>query len=249
MKNLRVEFAKMKRKRIGMIGFFLLGLELAWSTLPVRNLLAEVVDNADYPAWESVVMFILTLKALIFPILIAVIVSRLNDMEHKGNTWKLLQSMGQGKERIWHAKFMAAFLLISIFQVLEAIYVLGFGNYLGIRTEVPVAMFFKYFVGATVINMALILVQQWLSMRFENQVIAMSVGMLGGFSGIISAFLPAFVRNLLIWGYYINLTPAAFDATGVIQRREIGIWSIVIALIAAALIYAVGYKQMKETEI
>lgn len=249
MKNLKLEFAKIKRKRMALIGFFLLGLELAWVTFPLRKLLKEEVLAVDYPAWEAVIMFVLILKSLIFPVLIAVIVSRFHDMEHKGNTWKLLQSMGQTREGIWQSKFMASFLLISIFQVLETGYILAFGSYLGIRSEFPQMVFAKYFLGATVVNMALILIQQWLSFRIENQVIAMSVGMLGGFAGIISTFMPAAVRNFLIWGYYVNLMPATFGATGVIQRQEIELWPIAVALMMAILLYSVGYRQMKRTEI
>ena len=42
----------------------------------------------------------------VFPILTAVIASRICDMEHRGNTWKLLECNNEKRRTIWFCKFM-----------------------------------------------------------------------------------------------------------------------------------------------
>lgn len=78
---LSLEFFKIRRKKIGvMIVFFLLvEMMLAFITTSI-----SIANHPDQAVWESIIFNIVTMNGLFMPILSAVVVSRICDMEHKG---------------------------------------------------------------------------------------------------------------------------------------------------------------------
>jgi hypothetical protein len=56
------------------------------------------------------------------------------------------------------------------------------------------------------VNMTLLLLQQILSLQFSNQMVSLSVGLLGGVVAIFLFYLPKVFSNFFLWGYYAVLT-------------------------------------------
>lgn len=248
MKYFFLEFYKMKRRGIFFSIFALLLLEVLWCTFPMRKNLLSLAANPTEPMWEALLLVTTTLKGLFFPIIIAIAVCRINDTEHRGNTWKLLESSAETKEIIWSSKFFSVFFLISVAQIIEFIYLILFGKTIKSGEVFPIIAYSVFLIGSLIINAVIILVQQFISIMIENQLIAMAVGMLGGFLGLFSSFFPSAIRYWLIWGYYTNLSPATFSSGGHIVRIPISIMAIIIPLIVTVFIYFVGRKYFTKKE-
>ena len=248
MKYLSLEFYKMRHKGIFLTILALLAVELIWCTFPLKKQLADLFSNPTAPVWETLITTATLMKGLFFSVIIAVTVSRVNDMEHKGNTWKLLESSAETRETIWNVKFLSVFILIAFAQVIELGYLLIYGALLHIAEPFPFPAFLNSFLGSLAISASIILVQQWISMMVENQLITMAIGMFGGFIGLFSMFFPSGVRYLFIWSYYMSLAPTSFGNNGLAERVPISVLPGIIAVILAIVLYFLGRRQFAKTE-
>jgi len=250
-KYLSLEFFKMKHLGIGLTAFALLATELLWLTFAAEKSSAALhCSNAAYPVWEYLFMTQMMLQGLFFPVVIAVTASRANDMEHKGSTWKLLETSAETRTVIWQAKFISTYLIIAAVQIAGFLYLLIFGKRLGIAEPLPTAELFKCLCGSLAVDAAILLLQQWLSVMIENQLIAIAVGIVGAFIGLFSNYMPAMFRYLLIWGYYTNLSPATInsDRDIPIEAVPISVVPILISLALAVLLYCAGKRHFSQAE-
>ena len=248
MKYLSLEFFKMRHRGIFLTILALVTIGLAWCTIPLRSQIAPMATDPSAASWETLLFSATMMKGLIFSVVIAVTVCRVNDTEYKGNTWKLLESSAQTRESIWMVKFLSVFLLIALAQVLESIYLLIYGAVLHIAEPFPLPAFLNCFFGSLIISAAIILMQQWISMTVENQLVAMAVGILGSFIGLFGMFFPSNLRWPFIWTYYIALTPATYDNAGEMVRLPISAVPTLVALAAAVLLFFLGRRQFAKTE-
>ncbi len=93
MKYLWLELYKLKHRKVFLTFLVILGVELlfVFSNYGNNNNFLNMISDPAAPAWEDLIIGPAAINGLFFPILAAVIASRICDMEHKGNTWKLLE--------------------------------------------------------------------------------------------------------------------------------------------------------------
>jgi len=89
MRTIILEFYKLRRKHIlSMITIFI-GAEILWAFMAISMSMSR---NPESIKWEAIITVISSMNGLFLPIISAIVASRICDMEHKGNTWKLLLS-------------------------------------------------------------------------------------------------------------------------------------------------------------
>jgi basic membrane protein A len=93
MKYLCLELYKLKRRKVFLTFVLILGVELlfVFSNYGNNENFLGMISDPNAPAWEDLIVGPATMNGLFLPILSAVIASRICDMEHRGNTWKLLE--------------------------------------------------------------------------------------------------------------------------------------------------------------
>ena len=65
------------------------------------------------------------------------------------------------------------------------------------------------------------------SLVFANQLVPMSIGMIGALIGFISTLLPTGIRNILIWGNYAEMMVLGQDtSSGNLQSSELVVRNI-----------------------
>ena len=125
MKYLRLELFKMKHRKVYLTFFFILGVELLFifSNYGRNSHFQSMVPDPSAPAWENLIVGPAAMNGLFFPILSAVLASRICDIEHRGNTWKLLECNNQSRNSIWLCKFtiVAVFMLAAIFSISSSV--------------------------------------------------------------------------------------------------------------------------------
>jgi hypothetical protein len=100
--------------------------------------------------------------------------------------------------------------------------------------------------------LAVAALQQRISLGIKNQAFALCLGMLGGFAGMTAGLFPAAVRRLLIWSYYMDLSPVAYqygDNSGTYLIQHAGFGAVAAALIMAILFYAAGSLTVTRQEV
>ena len=114
MKLLKLEFYKCRRRKILLICAAALGMELLWMGVYFARMEPEEMTEG----WMLLLYNLSMVDSIILPLGIATLASRNCELEHKGNTWKLLETMtspgGLYAAKIcWGALILGGLLLIS----------------------------------------------------------------------------------------------------------------------------------------
>lgn len=248
MKLLGLEAYKLRRKRILLMLLLFMGAELAWMFLSMSIYMARHGDSAP---WDNLLVLAASLNGLFLPILCAVVVSRLCDMEHKGNTWSLLAAASVKSSSLYLAKFICANLLLLVYTVLQAAALAVFGIVSRLDGPPPVALLTALAGGTALTQLAVTAAQLWLSTRLPNQSFALCLGMLGGFAGMTAGFFPAAIRRILPWAYYTELSPikTVYDSGSVIyELQTAGVALPAVVLLMAIIIYLAGSRHASRQE-
>lgn len=113
MKLLKLEFFKCRRRKILLVCAAVLAAEAVWIVSTFARQDAEDLLQG----WMLLLYDLAMVDAIIMPISVATIASRNCELEHKGTTLKLLETMASpgalyGAKLAWGALVLAALLLV-----------------------------------------------------------------------------------------------------------------------------------------
>ena len=109
MKTLQLEFYKIKRRKVWLTMFVLLSVQLLWGLWAFH-------DPRDWElqcGWMSLLYHLSLLDGIMIPTMMAVLASRLADIEHKGNTYKQLETL-RSAGSLYHAKAACGCIIIML---------------------------------------------------------------------------------------------------------------------------------------
>ena len=233
-----------------MVTLFLI-VEIAWAFMATSMSISRNPDNAG---WEPLIAMLSSMNGLFFPILTAICVSRICDMEHKGNTWKLLLTVSVRRCMLYFAKYISASIIMLMACLLQMLAITAFGVVNGFEQPVPLLLLVRFIIGTVLTNMIIIALQQWISMAVKNQAFALSLGMVGGFIGMAADLLPSGVRKIFVWSYYTGLSPVTQsytdDKVQFIVRDMNSLLPMMAVLIVAGIgIYLAGSIHVSRQEV
>lgn len=197
MKALAMEFQKTRCRKVWLIVAALIFAQILWVLWAFRNMDARDLSQG----WMYCLYHFPMLNSIMMPVIAAVVASRLCDVEHKGQMLKLLETvMPAGK--LFDAKFLCGALYMLVAAVLQVIFIVISGYAKGFEGDAPLDKLFYYLLFTTAVNLAVLLLQQVLSLLFVNQMAPLTVGLIGGFAGLFIMFFPQSLERLFLWGYY-----------------------------------------------
>jgi hypothetical protein len=249
MNALGLEFFKIRRKKIGLMLLMFLTVEWLWVFMSVSRAIAK---NPDQAVWEAAIFSISSMNGLFMPILTAIVISRICDMEHKGATWKMLLATNVKRSRLYGAKFACAMSLLLLGVLAQCAFILLLGCIKGFDGAIPFDLLLRFAGGSMLTGLAVAALQQWLSLGLKNQAFALCLGMLGGFAGMTAGLFPEAVRRLLIWSYYMDLGPVAYqygESSGTYLIQQVSAGAVAAAVIMAILFYAAGNLTVTRQEV
>ena len=166
--------------------------------------LAPASEDELSNAYSALFYSIPVLEAILLPVMMAVLASRLWDLEVKGNTLKLLYTL-QSRRSLFAGKAVFGVLevLVTVAVELACIPVLGMVH--GYTEVFPKAQFVYLFVCTLAVDLMLFFGEFLLMLRCGNPLPALCVGIVGSLVGLFSAFMPPLVSYFVPWGYYIPL--------------------------------------------
>jgi hypothetical protein len=193
------------------------------------------------------------MNGLFLPIMSAVCISRICDMEHKGNTWKLLLTLSVKRNQLYAAKYSCVNIIMLYACCLQVLAVVVFGTVYHFNQPVPVLLLIKFLAGIVLANMVIIALQQWVSMAVKNQVFSLCLGMIGGFIGLTANLFPAGIRKIFLWSYYAELSPITQSYTNeklqLIVRYSKELQSATVIMVIAGIgLYLAGSAHIARQE-
>lgn len=240
MRAIVMEFYKVRRRKVWLIVALMISVQLVWALWSFRNM--DALDLKQ--GWQYCLFQFPMLNAIMMPVIAAVVASRLSDIEHKGNTFKLLKTVMPAGQ-LFDAKFLCGAVYMLAAAVLQVLIIVISGHLKGFEGPVPVFKLGYYLLFTTAVSLTILLLQQVLSLLFVNQMVPLTVGLIGGFAGLFIMFFPQNLEKLILWGYYGVLMFVRLDwqqATRICHYYWVPIdWSGFITLMVIfCAIYSIG---------
>ena len=235
-----LEFEKIRHKKVWWIVAALVLVQGIWSLWSAGRMDAQELKQG----WMFFLYQFPLLNSIMMPILAAVVASRLSDNEHKGHTFKLLYTV-MPAGRLFDAKFLCGALHMLAAGLLQLILMVSMGYLRGFAENPPLERLLTYLLFTTAVNLALLTLQQSLSLLIVNQLVPLTVGLMGGLGGLFIMFFPPIWERFLLWGYYgvLMLVGMNWDSTTRISSFYYAPadWgSFLTLLLMSGILYAVG---------
>ena len=191
-------------------------------------------------AYSALLYALPALNAILMPIVMALIASRLWDMEVKGSTTKLLYTL-QSRRSLFAGKALLGTGEVLLMVTLEMAFPAEPFVYTGICTlAVDVMLFFSELL---------------LMLIFDNPLPALCVGIVGALIGLFSAFMPPLVSYFVPWGYFVPLScyevsyrdQATHTVTYGLRPYS---WRLLaFTVVLAAALFAAAWRMMRDKEV
>ena len=195
------------------------------------------------------------IEAILMPVMMAVLASRLWDMEIKGNTAKLLYTL-QSRRSLFAAKAALGLAEIFLIVTLEAAGAPLIGHLQHYTQPYPAAGQAAYLWGCTfAVDCMIFFSELLLTVLLANPLPALCVGILGTLLGLFSAFMPAWVGYFVPWGYFIPLNTyriADWDqANKVVTYMIVPFqWPLLVAtVVLAGILFFAAWYAMRNKEV
>lgn len=210
MTYLNVECKKARHRKLPLLVVGLLFVLFIWSFWALHDSSVEELKSGYYGLLYQLPL----MNTILLPLFVAVLASRIWDTENKGNTYKLLCTL-EPKKSIYLWKTIYGILYLLIFSVAEVLLMVLLGNVIGFTQTLPLKHLVAMVISTFAVSFLFLLIQQTVTFLYENQFIALSLGLIGSFFGLFTLFFPKQFANYVIWAYY-----GVFQTVGMNWDRE-----------------------------
>lgn len=204
--NLVNEFAKMRHLHVLLLSVVLFVVVCGVGVF--AGVLSPDFDGAGVSSWNALLLGIGSGFSLAAPLLLAVMASRLVDVEHLAGGWIAASTSGVTPGELCRAKLLTLGLLVALVTIATSALFLAIGEIVGIEAPWPARRWLGQTLCLTVVNVAVLALHVVLAARVENQLIGIGLGLIGPVLALISTSLPTGLSHLFPWGYY-GLSAAA----------------------------------------
>ena len=188
---------KTRHRKIWLIVSAMLFIQVLWSIWGVGRMDARELSQG----WMFFLYKFSPINSIMMPVIAAVVASRLSDVEHKGQTLKLLNTV-MPAGRLFAAKFICGALYLFAAVLMQIVVMVVVGCIAGFAGNPPLDKLLLYLLFTLAVSLTILLLQQVLSILFANQMISLCVGLIGGLTGLFTMFFPQGLARMILWGYY-----------------------------------------------
>lgn len=204
-RQIQAEYQKVRRTKALLVPLGFLAFELLWTLWQVSSMKPTELSQGYLMLFYSLPI----MNAILMPLLISVIASRICDMEVKGDTLKLLYTM-QKQSSFFDFKYLNCLCHVAVFILGQGVMILliGTGRHFG---DFSLSTFFLYLAASFAVSSVILSIQQTLSLLSQSQLLPLGIGLAGSFLGLFSMFFPEPVARLVLWGYYAVFSTVGMD--------------------------------------
>ena len=204
---------------------------------------AEAPTGADElaNAYSALLFALPVLNAILMPIVMALIASRLWDMESRRSLFAGKALLGTGEVLLMVTLEMAVSILLGRVQ--------------GYTEAFPAEPFVYTGICTLAVDVMLFFSELLLMLIFDNPLPALCVGIVGALIGLFSAFMPPLVSYFVPWGYFVPLScyevsywdQATHTVTYGLRPYNWGLLAFTVVL--AAALFAAAWRMMRDKEV
>lgn len=176
------EFAKMRHLHVWLIAALLLVVTTGFALY--TGVFSPDFDRATGGAWNSLLNSFGGVAPLVSPLLLAIMASRLVDIEHVGGGWLMSSVSGATSGALCRAKMLALAVLVVVATVAASVLVAATGFLTGIEAPWPAGRWIGLTVMILIVNLVLV---------------------------ALAVIMPAWFVHLTPWGYYTLAAVTGYD--------------------------------------
>ena len=181
IRQMRAEKLKARHKKAILVPLGFLLFQILWAIWQISSM-----DPQELP--DGYMMFLYQLppmNAIMLPLMLSVIASRICDMEVKGDTMKILFTL-QKRTGFFDCKYLTCLKYLLVFVAGQGVMlpVLGTVNHFG---SLKISLYLLYLLVTFTVSAVILCIQQFLSLISENQLLPLGVGLAGCFLGLFSS--------------------------------------------------------------
>jgi hypothetical protein len=206
--------------------------------LVLLTLFTVATSGEDAPTWALPLAGFSFAAPLVCPLLVAVVASRVVDVEHQGNGWLLGQALGRTPGALCRAKLAVTGALVAVAVVAASVAVVALGLALGVTGPLPVGAWVGTTACVVAVSLALLALHLLLSAVVDNQLVCLGIGVVGTVLAVFSSGLPGWVAHATPWGYY-GLGAAADYVDGDLTMLTPSYASVAALAVVAAVLFTV----------
>ena len=198
---IRLEFYKLRGRLLWVLSFLFLLVQGAWMWWAMGSMRhQEIVQGWCYYVYQ-----LSAANAILLPVLMAGMASRIADVEQRGNMLPLLCTLEQ-RSTVLLTKLCCGSWYLLWLLLGQIVTMLLIGLYKGFYNPIPWDYFGYYLLFTGLTTLCIYLVQLLTAMLISNQAVGLIVGVVGSFCGLFSLFLQQHVLSKLwLWTYYSQL--------------------------------------------
>ncbi len=205
-KLFKLEVFKSRRRHVWDVVVLLLGVQLMWGMWGTN----AYARNGQELLWSYGLYQFSMLNCLMMPFAVAILASRLSDIEHKSSSLRLLCTLAPPGS-LYTAKFLWGALILLVASVGQTLMLMLASTLIGFAGAPPYVHMALLALSTFVCSLCLLALQQALSLLVKNQIVALMAGLGGGFIGFFALAFQGGVANLSIWSLFARLSTVAVD--------------------------------------
>lgn len=208
------EFAKMRHLHVWLLAAVLLVVMTGFAIS--TGISSPDFDRVTDGGWNSLLNSFGGVAPLVSPLLLAIMASRLVDIEHVGGGWLLSATSGATPGALCRAKMLALAVLVVVATTAASMLVAATGFLTEIKAPWPAARWIGQTVMILVVNLVLVALAVIIAARSENQLVGIGIGLLGTVLALIASGMPSWFVHLTPWGYYTLAAVTGYDDTALV---------------------------------
>ncbi|MGM0851031.1 MAG: ABC transporter permease [Bacillota bacterium] len=240
-KVLSAEWAKLRNNRIvfPVILAPTLILLLQYANFKIRY--TSVVKEGDIPWTIFIEQHVVIWAVLILPILAAVLSSMLIMSENSENNWKYLLALPIKRRDVYFAKITLVIFFLLVSSIMLGIGIVGSASILQLPGDIPYSQLIQTLSAALIGAFAVLTIQFWLSIKFDNPGIPLAVSICGTVAAIF--LLQSALTRWLPWVYPYLVLPIRLN-------EGINItWYMGQSVVVGLLCLIIGYREFAHRDI
>lgn len=232
MRVLWAEMQKARRRHDLPVAVGIALIVVLWASASAPGTADELANG-----YSSLLYALPIMNAVVMPVGMAALASRIWDAETKGQTCKLLFTL-QSRNSLFAAKVALGMLENLLVCGLECLALPLLGFFQGFTERLDTGLCLWLLVCTFCVNGMLYFLSFLLSIRVENQVAALAVGFCGALIGLFASFMPMWFAYLVPFGYYIPLSPVGMNWDADTRIAEMFVQPLCLPLLAVTVALA-----------
>lgn len=241
----RNELAKLRHLGVGLIAALMV-LGTAALTLLSTLTSAEFADPATR-SWDVPLAGLSLAVPLVSPLLIALVASRMVDVEHQGGGWLLSSTSGTTPGTLCRAKLLTGGAVVALATVLAHLSVWVLGRLVGIGAPVPAGPWLGFAGTSLAVHLVVLALHVVLSAALDNQLVALGSGLLGTVVAVFGTGFPSWLAHATPWGYYSLVAAAGYEG-GELVRTSPSYPGVLLLSTAAAGLFVLATNRLDRQE-